>query len=139
MRALKLTFIAAAAALVLAAFALIPQRLCFEGAERYKFFSGDTSKNCIETDGGKFPVFKRLTLTNVCGETAYYSELDLDGFLRKVGGEIVFTEEFSDGVNYYCTADLPYSTKLYGKTINLHVCVKESGVQVASPIIFGGY
>ena len=63
----------------------------------------------------------------------------MDGFLRKVGGEIVFVEELSDSVNYYCRADLPYSVNLYGEEINLHICVKQSGVKIASPIIFGGY
>lgn len=59
--------------------------------------------------------------------------------MKTVNGEIVFCEKLSDSVNYYCKADLPYSVELYGKTINLHVCIRKDGVKVASPIIFGGY
>ena len=66
-------------------------------------------------------------------------KLDIDGFLSEVNGEIVFCEELSDSVNYYCTADLPYSVELYGREINLHICVRDDGVAVGSPIIFGGY
>ena len=51
----------------------------------------------------------------------------------------VTNEKLSGSVNYYCTADLPYSVELYGTEINLHICIKQSGVTVASPIIFGGY
>ena len=82
---------------------------------------------------------KRLALKDVCGECAYYSQFDLEEFLSSVGGEVVFCEQLEDSVNYYCKADLPYSVKLYGEEINLHVCVKSEGVKVASPIIFGGY
>ena len=56
-----------------------------------------------------------------------------------MGAEIIFTEELSDSVNYYCKANLPYKVKLYGEEINLHISVRENGVKVASPIIFGGY
>ena len=48
-------------------------------------------------------------------------------FLQSVNGEIVFIETLSDSVNYYCKADFPYSVTLYGKEINLHICVKKDG------------
>lgn len=128
------------AVIIIACLAALPDRLAFKGGESYSFYVGDTSKNCrVVTANREVAAITRLTLTDVCGESATFNSLDLDGFLKSVNGEILFTEELSDSVNYYCKADLPYSVNLYGEEINLHVCVKESGVTVASPIIFGGY
>lgn len=119
---------------------LLPQRLAFRGGESYAFFIGDTSKSCkVVTCSGKDANRTRLTLQGVCGESATYSRLDLADFLASVNGEVVFCERLDDSVNYYCTASLPYSVTLYGKQINLHICVKEEGVTVGTPIIFGGY
>lgn len=123
-----------------AALAVLPQRLLFRGGDSYRFYLGDTSADCEEVfaDGGLAPL-TRLTLKNVNGESAVYDTLDIEAFLNAVGGEIVFTEELSDSVNYYCRVDMPYSVTLYGEEINLHICVKDGSVTVASPIIFGGY
>ena len=119
---------------------LLPERLAFKGGESYTFFVGDTSKNCkVVSCSGKEADFVRLTLSDVCGESTTFASLDLEKFLQSVNGEIVFTETLDDSVNYYCTASLPYSVTLYGKEINLHVCIRDEGVTVASPIIFGGY
>lgn len=114
-------------------------RVCFEGGKDYTFFCGTSSSNCriVAVDGNA--ALKKLTLADVRGESATYDSLDIAQFLEDVDGEIVFTEKLSDSVNYYCKADLPYSAELYGVSINLHICVKEDGVKVASPIIFGGY
>lgn len=132
------TFIAAA--FLYAALTVLPDRLAFDGGDNYCFFVGDTSKDCRTVNcDAKDAGLTRLTLTKVCGESATFSALDIDGFLNKVNGEIIFTEELSDSVNYYCRANLPYSINLYGEEINLHICVKQEGVTVASPIIFGGY
>ncbi len=130
----------ALALLTVAAIVILPQRLLFYGGESYRFYLGDTSKDCREvySDGNSAPL-TRLTLKDVNGESAVYPELDIPAFLEKVDGEILFTEELADSVNYYCKANLPYSVTLYGQEINLHICVKESSVTVASPIIFGGY
>lgn len=112
----------------------------FKVGKTYRFYVGDTSKNCKEVvyDAAVAPL-KKTFLREINGESTTYDSLDLQAFLTSVHGKIVFTEELSDSVNYYCTANLPYSVTLYGREINLHVCVKESGVTVASPIIFGGY
>lgn len=139
MRAIKLALLLAAAAVLLIALSVLPEKLAFKSGESYTFFVGDSSKNCrvvTVTNGAEFAKF---TLKDVCGEATTFSSLDLNEFLQSVNGEIKFVEELSDSVNYYCTADLPYAVELYGEEINLHVCVKESGVTVASPIIFGGY
>ena len=122
--ALIAAFTFAAAVTVILLIAVLPNRLAFDGGESYSFFIGDTSKDCrVVTCGGGEAAIKRLTLNGVCG----------------VNGEVLFKEELSDSVNYYCKADLPYSVTLYGRQVNLHVCVKSEGVTVASPIIFGGY
>ena len=139
MRAVKLLCFAICALAICVLVSILTQRLCFTGAERHVFFCGDTSKNCREVNCGNFPALKRLTLKEVCGESAFYSDLDIQKFLKSVGGKVVFEETLSDSVNYYCSADLPYSVNLYGAEINLQICVKNEGVTVASPIIFGGY
>lgn len=139
MRMLKMLSVTLLAAAVLAAIAVLPSRLCFKGAESYAFFTGDGSRNFGEVRATDDAAAKRLALIKLNGECAEYSSLDLDGLLREVNGEVVFVEELSDSVNYYCKADLPYSVSLYGEEINLHVSFRENGVKIASPIIFGGY
>lgn len=127
-------------ALVLCAICTLPNRLLFCGGESYRFYLGDSSLNCKEVfaEGNKAPL-TRLLLLGVNGESATYASLDIEKFLKTVNGQVIFCEEVDGMINYYCKADLPYSIELYGEEINLHVCVKDGGVTVASPIIFGGY
>lgn len=139
MRLAKITLTVLFAAAVICATAVLPARLCFSGGESYTFYCGTSSADCREYTVTKGAALVRLTLSEVCGEAAVYGDFVLDEFLDAVGGEIVFCEELSDSVNYYCTADLPYSVNLYGKKINLHICMRKNSVKVASPIIFGGY
>lgn len=120
------------------AFALFKQRLAFDTGKGYIFYCGTSSRDCREIKTNS-PALLRLALKDVCGECAEYDSLELEEFLSKVNAKVLFEEELSDSVNYYCSADLPYSVELYGQTVNLHICVKEDGVKVASPIIFGGY
>ena len=138
-RFIKLLAVTVAAAAFIALIAYLPSRLCFKGAESYTFFTGDTSKSCREVTVQSDADLERLLLSDICGECAFFSEFDLDGYLKTVNGKIVFKEVLSDSVNYYCKADLPYSVMLYGEEINLHVSIRQDGVKVASPIIFGGY
>lgn len=139
MRALKLGAIMIIAAAVCAAAVSLPKRTAFESGANYTFYIGSSSSDCkvltVERNAG----LVLLTLSNVCGEATTFSELDIESFLAGVDGEILFEERLSDSVNYYCSADLPYSAELYGRTVNLHICVREGGTTVASPIIFGGY
>ncbi len=139
MRFLKLLSVTVAGAAFLAMLAVLQARLCFDYGDAYTFFTGDTSKNCNQVTLTENIERERLKLTGVCGECATYTQFDFENYLKTVNGEIVFCEKLSDSVNYYCKADLPYSVELYGKTINLHVCIRKDGVKVASPIIFGGY
>lgn len=135
-----LIFTLVAAVFVLCAVAALPDRLVFEGGERYTFYVGNTSKDCrVVSCSADKAGLTRLTLQGVCGESATFPHLDIDEFLKSVNGEIMFEEPLDDSVNYYCKADLPYSVELYEKTVNLHICVREDGVTVGSPIIFGGY
>lgn len=135
-----LIFTVFAALAVLCALAALPDRLVFEGGERYTFYVGNTSKNCrVVSCAASEAELTRLTLQEVCGESATFSHLDIEKFLKSVNGEILFDEPLSDSVNYYCKADLPYSINIKGFTVNLHICVREDSVTVGSPIIFGGY
>lgn len=127
------------AAVMLAALAVLPMRVCFEGGKNYTFYCGTSSADCREVRAAFNPEAQRLLLYDVCGESTEYENFDLESFLEKVNGKVVFTEQLSDSVNYYCTADLPYSVMLYGHSINLHICLRENSAKVASPIIFGGY
>lgn len=129
-----------AALTLLVCIVALPDRLLFKDGDSYSFYLGDTSKNCrVVTANSGSAASTRLFINNVCGESATYKSLDVESFLKKVGGEVIFSEEIDGSINYYCSARLPYSVNLYGEEINLHVCVKEDGVTVASPIIFGGY
>ncbi|MGN0823458.1 MAG: hypothetical protein ACI4MB_00155 [Candidatus Coproplasma sp.] len=137
---LKLLITLLLAALILCAVITLPCKLLFCGGDSYRFYLGDTSLNCKEVlVGGASAPLTRLLLTDVNGESATYQSLDIDEFIKSVNGEIIFTEEIDGSINYYCKASLPYSIELYGEEINLHICVKEDGVTVGSPIIFGGY
>lgn len=133
-------FAAVTLALLIAALCILPDRLAFSGGDSYAFYTGTSSSNCaiVQADP-ETAALERLLLTDVRGECATYASLDIDKLLEEVHGEVVFTEELSDSTNYYCTADLPYSVELYGRRINLHICVRGDSVKVATPIIFGGY
>lgn len=139
MRALKLGIILATAAVVCAAAVSLPKRTAFESGESYTFYVGSSSSDCKVLTVESNAAIVLLTLKDVCGEATTFSSLDVNEFLQSVNGEVLFEEKLSDSVNYYCSADLPYSIQLYGQTVNLHICIKESGVTVGSPIIFGGY
>lgn len=139
MRIIKRTSAIAAAFAVFLSLSILPAKVCFADGENRIFYCGDSSKNCKEVDGDGFAAFKLLFLKDVCGESAEFYNLDLNEFLNKYDAEIIFCEQLSDSVNYYCKANLPYEVTLYGQDINLHICVREEGVKVGSPIIFGGY
>lgn len=141
MHAAKIAIYLLGAALLVAALTAMPKRLLFSGGQSYNFYLGEGSKNCrVVTTDGESASITRLTLSDVCGESASYpSDYDWQNLLASLNGDVLFTEELDDSVNYYCKANLPYSVNLYGKEVNLHICVKQSGIMVGSPIIFGGY
>lgn len=139
MRSARYAVLALLVAAVLSAVTLLPQRLCFKGGSSYTFYCGTSSADCREVTVESNATAKKMELKNVCGEATVYKNFDLEAFLKSVGGKIVAVEELSDSVNYYCTANLPYSVNLYGTRINLHVSVRDGSVKVGSPIIFGGY
>lgn len=139
MRLIKTLTLTALAAVIIAAVSVFPHGPCFKNGLNYTFYCGNGSSNCQIVTVESGAAAKKLGLKDVCGESTVYQNFDLDGFLKQVGGKIVFVEELSDSVNYYCTANLPYSVNLYGKKINLHVSVRSDSARVASPIIFGGY
>ncbi len=139
MRAIKLSIIIIIALAVCAAVVSLPKKTAFECGDSYTFFIGTSSADCKVITVDKGAELLALTLTNVCGEATTFKTLDTDELLEKVNGKILFSEQLSDSVNYYCSADLPYSVTLYDQKVNLHICVKADSVIIASPIIFGGY
>lgn len=139
MKVLKLSVICILATLTVLAACAFSSSVCFKNAESYSFYCGDSSKNCKEITADSSPAIVKLALKNVCGESATYTKFNLEKFLASVSGEIIFSETLSDSVNYYCKANLPYKVNLYGKEINLHICIRKDSVKVGSPIIFGGY
>ena len=139
MRFVKISLATLASALIIFAIAALPKRICFDGGENYVFYCGTSSSDCKTVRADKNAKLTRIFLSNVCGEGTEFKELDIDTFLLSVNGEIVFSETAAGITNYYCTANLPYSTVLDGTAINLHIAVCENSVKVGSPIIFGGY
>lgn len=139
MRFARFLVLLIAAAVVLTSVAALRDRLCFKGGDGYTFYLGTSSADCREVAVKGDAAFTRFSLKGVCGESTVYDNFDLEKFLSEVGGKIVAVEELSDSVNYYCTANLPYSVNLYGKRINLHVSMRGDTAKVGSPIIFGGY
>ncbi len=141
MQAAKMFCILIISAAVMAVCAIAPVRTCFADAETYTFFCGTSSADCREIRTAENFSLTKALLNDVCGECAVYSAENfvLEDFLANYNAEVIFIETLTDSVNYYCTADLPYSTRLYGRQISLHVCVKDGAVLAASPIIFGGY
>ena len=141
MKAAKICAVALCAVVLILILAALPKKLCFDGetCEKYTFFCGNTSSDCREVDGGANAGLKRLFLSDVCGESAVYKDFDLERFLQKVNGKILFEERVAGTVNYYLSADLPYTVNINGYSVNAHVCVREKDVKVGSPIIFGGY
>ena len=139
MKTLKLVFVIIASAVVMTGVGVLPQRLCFEGGSGYTFYCGTSSQDCKVVKADKSPKTAKIFLKNICGESCEYQKLDIESFLKQYDGEILFKEELSDSVNYYCRADLPYFVELRGERINLHICVRDDTAIVASPIIFGGY
>ena len=139
MKLAKLSIVTLCAVAVIAAMAALTPRLCFDGGADYTFYCGTSSADCREITANGNAAAVRLLLKDVCGESTVYKTLDLNDFLKSVNGKIIRTEPYFDGVSYFCTADLPYSVKLKDIVVNLHICVREDSVKVASPIIFGGY
>lgn len=139
MKVLQLAVLSVLAAIIICAVTVYPEKPCFEGGTGYTFYCGTSSSDCTEITVTENAALKKLCLKNICGESTTYENCSVSEILGKFNGKVVFTEELSDSVNYYCTADLPYSVDLYGTKINLHVSVKGNTAKVASPIIFGGY
>ncbi len=130
---------AACAAIILFALALFPARVCLANGKNHAFIIGSSSADCIEYFPRTNCELEMLFIKNICGESAEFEEFDREEYLESVGGKILFCETAGDSVNYYCSARLPYSVRLKGQTVNLQICVRDGGVKLGTPIIFGGY
>jgi hypothetical protein len=140
MRLIRLSITLLLATFICLAVLTMSGKTAFESQNDYFFFVGNTSADCkVVYANANSATLTKLITPNICGEGTTYTKIDVSDFLADLDGQVVFTEELSDSVNYYCTANLPYSIELYGQTINLHISVKDDSVMVATPIIFGGY
>ena len=139
MQFLKLFSSVALSFLTLVSICFFRAKPCFDGGENYTFYVGANSSSCKIVKAEGSPLLCKFSLKEVRGECATYKDKSLQYVLQTFNAKIKFKETFLDGVNYYCTADLPYSITLYGQNINLHVCEKDGVLVVGSPIIFGGY
>lgn len=131
------TFIGAA--VMLCALAVLPPRVCFADGGSHVFFVGTSSADCREYRPSFNCEAERLFLLNVCGESAEYKDFDMESYLKRIGGKVLFCERCEDSENYYCSAPLPYSVRIKGYTVNLQICIKNDTAKLGTPIIFGGY
>lgn len=80
---------------------------------------------------------------NAAGESCALiknDDLCAEEIVKSLGGEILFTEQTEYGVSYYAySPKVKYKTRLYGKTVNVHVFNNADGVKIGLPIIYGSY
>ncbi len=107
----------------------------FETEKEYYLYSFSS-----QADIKKDPV--PLDLLFVKGESVRIKtdEVNLDEWLSLYGAKVLFTENFDDGISYYCySPKLKTPILLDDKSVNLHIIVKEKELVLGSPIVFGGY
>ena len=74
------------------------------------------------------------------GQSEQEKESFVAELLERYEAKLLKTEEFSDGVSYYCYSDkLKQGIVIDGVTVNLHLVVKQKEIALGTPIIFGGY
>ncbi len=80
-------------------------------------------------------------ISNKVGESCKIKgKFDLSSFLQEMGAKVVLSEKTAQGVSYYAYSDdIKYGATIYGKAVNLHVFIGDTGVTVGSPLIFGSF
>ena len=107
----------------------------FEREKEYYLYSFSSQANIV-TD----PTL--LDLLFVTGESARIKteETNLDELLSFYGAKVLFTEDLDGAVSYYCySSKLKSPVVLDGKSVNLHIIVKDKEIVLGSPVVFGGY
>jgi hypothetical protein len=81
-----------------------------------------------------------LDLLYVKGEKIQTEETEVEVLLREYKANVVFQENFEDGVSYYCySPNLKTPVCIDGKFVNLQIVIKNGVSILATPLAFGGY
>ncbi|MBE5753653.1 MAG: hypothetical protein E7343_06310 [Clostridiales bacterium] len=107
----------------------------FEREKEYYLYSFSSQANIV-TDPTP------LDLLFVTGESARIKteEANLDELLSFYDAKVLFTENLDGAVSYYCySPKLKSPVVLDGKSVNLHIIVKDKEIVLGSPVVFGGY
>lgn len=110
----------------------------FRGADRY-FFSAEASSSsaCVSSDD---PVFGKLLLGRVAGESAAYTGNRYLQLKEEFGATLLFCERACGVSNYYLySPKLKHAVYLNGHAVNLHIAVRGDTTAAGTPLIFGGF
>ena len=105
--------------------------------ENYEFSAGaSSSAEIVHTDN---PALYKL-FHAVAGESARYEGDVSEELLARFQARILFIENVSGIVNYYCYSPvLSGGVALGGEVVNLHIAVGECMTAAGTPVIFGGF
>jgi len=110
----------------------------FQKGERYEFYLGASSSSKIVCSEN--PSLDKLLLGDVAGESVRYESGCAEELLLKYNAEILFTEEVSGIVNYYCSSPcFTHGVALNGYCVNLHIASDGERTAAGTPLIFGGF
>lgn len=107
----------------------------FEQEKEYYLYSLSSQANIVNEPA-------LLDLLFVTGESARIKteEINLEELLSNYGANVLFTENVDGALSYYCySPKLKSPVVLDGKSVNLHIIVKDKEVVLGSPVVFGGY
>ena len=107
----------------------------FEQEKEYYLYSFSSQANIVNDPTPLDLLF--VTGKSVRVET---EEVNLDELLSHYGAKVLFTERLDGAVSYYCySPKLKSPVVLDGKSVNLHIIVKDKELVLGSPVVFGGY
>lgn len=110
----------------------------FPEGESYTFYLGDSSS--ARAVLSETPLFDRLTLGNVRGESVVYAGERYEELKDRYRAELRFTEKVGNVTNYYLYSPaMKESVVLNGVRVNLHIAVGEEKTVAGTPLIFGGF
>ena len=107
----------------------------FEREKEYYLYSFSSQANIVNAP-------TPFDLLFVTGESVRLETegINLEELLSNYGAKVIFTENMDDSVSYYCySPKLKSPVVLDGKSVNLHIIVKDKEVVLGSPVVFGGY
>lgn len=114
----------------------------FEGEKEY-YLSSASSQSLIKSNLSisDLPYLRGESVrVSYEGETDKVKQVYLCEILEKYRATIIKIEDYEDGTSYYCySARFKQGVNVEGKTINLHIVMKEKEMAIGTPLIFGGY